>query len=178
MCGWTSGLLLLYLAEGSDLEFKKIDYCNSGDSRYGNKDEVVGYNGIALFEKNPGSRKVKNLADEIVFTDKEKDQLISLARDNIRSLLYDKKRISVSKETLPDIFKTPLGAFVTLKDQGFPERLHRKVYLIRASLPGCFLNPRRIQPLMIPGSPSYKRRTAENRYRNNCSGSDERDKQY
>ena len=59
MCGWTSGLLLLYLAEGSNLEFKKIDYCNSGDSRYGNKDEVVGYNAIALFEKDPGSQILK-----------------------------------------------------------------------------------------------------------------------
>lgn len=123
MCGWTSGLLLLYLAEGNDLEFKKIDYCNSGDSRYGNKDEVVGYNAIALIEKDPGSQISKNLADELIFTDKEKEQLISLARDNIKSLLYDKKRISVSKETLPGIFQTPLGAFVTLK--------------IRGSLRGC-----------------------------------------
>ena len=53
MCGWTSGLTLLYLAEGNNqLEFKLIDYCNSGDSSYGSKDEVVGYNAIALFEKN------------------------------------------------------------------------------------------------------------------------------
>ena len=119
MCGWTSGLLLLYLAEGSsNLVFKKIDYCNSGDSRYGNKDEVVGYNAIVLFEKNPGNQITKNLADEITFTDKEKEQLISLARENIKSLLYDKKRISVSKETLPEVFKKPLGAFVTLKIKG------------------------------------------------------------
>jgi AmmeMemoRadiSam system protein A/AmmeMemoRadiSam system protein B len=119
MCGWTSGLLLLYLAEGnSNLEFKKIDYCNSGDSRFGNKDEVVGYNAIALFEKNPGKQTSKNLADEITFTDKEKEQLISLARDNIKSLLYDKKRFSVNKENLPEVFKTPLGAFVTLKING------------------------------------------------------------
>ena len=52
MCGWTSGLLLLYLAEGDDdLEFKRIDYCNSGDSQYGGKDEVVGYHAIALIDK-------------------------------------------------------------------------------------------------------------------------------
>ena len=47
MCGWTSGLTLLYLAEGNkNLEIKLIDYCNSGDSPYGNKNEVVGYNAI------------------------------------------------------------------------------------------------------------------------------------
>ncbi len=116
MCGWTSGLLLLYLAEGSsNLEFKKIDYCNSGDSRYGNKDEVVGYNAIALTEMNSATRSVKSLSDEVTFSDKEKEQLITLARDNIRSLLYDKKRISVNSETLPDVFKKPYCAFVTLK---------------------------------------------------------------
>lgn len=119
MCGWTSGLLLLYLAEGSrNLEFKKIDYSNSGDSKYGNKDEVVGYNAIALIEKNSGTQTAKSLADEVTFSAKEKEQLISLARDNIRSLLYDKKRISVNKETLPEVFKKPYGAFVTLKING------------------------------------------------------------
>lgn len=52
MCGWTSGLALLYLAEGdSSLEFMHISYCNSGDSPYGNKDGVVGYHAIELIEK-------------------------------------------------------------------------------------------------------------------------------
>jgi AmmeMemoRadiSam system protein B/AmmeMemoRadiSam system protein A len=119
MCGWTSGLMLLYLAEGtSDLEFKKIDYCNSGDSKYGNKDEVVGYNAIALTEKNSGTQAAKSLSDEVKFSSKEKEQLISIAHDNIRSLLYDKKRISLNKETLPEVFKKPYGAFVTLKING------------------------------------------------------------
>lgn len=119
MCGWTSGLLLLYLTEGdSNLEYKKIDYCNSGDSRYGNKDEVVGYNAIALYEKNSKSGQAKSLTDEIKFTEKEKNQLIALARNNIRSLLYEKKMAIVNKETLPEVFTKPLGAFVTLKING------------------------------------------------------------
>jgi AmmeMemoRadiSam system protein B/AmmeMemoRadiSam system protein A len=116
MCGWTSGLLLLYLAEGNrDLEFRKIDYCNSGDSRYGNKDEVVGYNAIVLYEKKTTSSKPESLSDEISFSPDESEKLISMARNNIRSLLYEKKRITVDKEQLPEIFKLPLGAFVTLK---------------------------------------------------------------
>lgn len=119
MCGWTSGLLLLYLAKGnSNLEFKKIDYCNSGDSKYGNKDEVVGYNAIILTENNSGTQLTKKLTDEVKFSDKEKEQLISLAHDNIKSLLYDKKRIPVSMETLPEVLKKPYGAFVTLKING------------------------------------------------------------
>jgi len=119
MCGWTSGLLLLYLAEGSsNLEFKKIDYCNSGDSPYGSKDEVVGYNAIVLVEKNGSTRELKILSDEVKFSDEEKEQLISLARDNIRSLLYNNKRLSVNNATLPEVFNKAYGAFVTLKING------------------------------------------------------------
>jgi AmmeMemoRadiSam system protein B len=52
MCGWSSGLLLLDMIQGSPgLDFKKIDYQNSGDSRYGDKSGVVGYNAIGLYEK-------------------------------------------------------------------------------------------------------------------------------
>ena len=119
MCGWTSGLLLLYLSEGnSNLEFRKIDYCNSGDSRFGTRDEVVGYNALALLEKSKSPAEVKPLAEEIKFTDSEKDKLISIARDNIRSILENKKRITIDEKSLPEIFKRSFGAFVTLKMNG------------------------------------------------------------
>jgi len=52
MCGWTSCLTLMYLAEKNDqLRFELLDYCNSGDSQYHEKDRVVGYHAIALREK-------------------------------------------------------------------------------------------------------------------------------
>lgn len=51
MCGWTSALALMYLAEKNhNLRFKVIDHANSGDSIYGEKDKVVGYYAIALTE--------------------------------------------------------------------------------------------------------------------------------
>ncbi len=116
MCGWTSGLLLMYLAEQEgNLEFSKVDYCNSGDSKYGNKDEVVGYNAIILAEKKIPGHSTGSLYDEISFTAREKEELIALARNNIRSLLNDRKMITVDENKLPAIFKQPLGAFVTLK---------------------------------------------------------------
>jgi len=118
MCGWTSGLLLLDLAnKNKNLEFRKIDYCNSGDSRYGGKEEVVGYNAIILTEKE-SLKKPAALTEEVAFTQSEKDQLISLARSNITSLLNDRKRVSVDLESLPEVFKKQLGAFVTLKIGG------------------------------------------------------------
>ncbi len=49
MCGWTSVLCLMYLAEKeSGLKFKKILYKNSGDVEFGDKDRVVGYVSILL----------------------------------------------------------------------------------------------------------------------------------
>ncbi len=119
MCGWTSGFLLLCLSEGNtNLEYKKIDYCNSGDSRYGGKEEVVGYNAIVLTEKKAENDQSYKLSDQISFTSEEKEKLFLLVRDNIKSLLYDKKKVSVNDQKLPEIFKKPLGAFVTLKIDG------------------------------------------------------------
>ncbi|NOR75038.1 MAG: AmmeMemoRadiSam system protein B, partial [Draconibacterium sp.] len=41
LCGWTSVLTLLYLTENQDFLFEKIDYQNSGDSKfYGDKNRV------------------------------------------------------------------------------------------------------------------------------------------
>ncbi len=116
MCGWTSGLTLLDLAEGNEnLEFKRIDYCNSGDSPYGNKDEVVGYHSIALIEKNHSRGRQQKEEDEFSVTEEEKDLLFEIARSSIRSMLYESKMITLDEKLMPEALKRPLGVFVTLK---------------------------------------------------------------
>jgi AmmeMemoRadiSam system protein B/AmmeMemoRadiSam system protein A len=119
MCGWTSGLALLYLAENNqDLIFKKISYCNSGDTKYGNKEEVVGYHAIELVEKTKSGVKANSDPNEVKFTEDESAKLIALARNSIRSKLFDNKTLTISPESLPPVFKSPMGAFVTLKIDG------------------------------------------------------------
>jgi AmmeMemoRadiSam system protein B/AmmeMemoRadiSam system protein A len=119
MCGWTSGLTLLYLSSGNNkLEYRKIDYCNSGDTPYGEKDRVVGYNAIALIEKNTDSKAGQKTADEFSFTKEEKEQLFSIARNAIRTKLYENKEIAIDEKKIPEALKRPLGAFVTLKING------------------------------------------------------------
>jgi AmmeMemoRadiSam system protein B/AmmeMemoRadiSam system protein A len=119
MCGWTSGLTLLYLAEGDPkLEFKRISYCNSGDSQYGNKNEVVGYHAIALISNDHKSGNQKNAEPGMSFNKEETAQLIDLARLSIRSMLFENKRLSIDPDKLPESFKNPWGAFVTLKING------------------------------------------------------------
>lgn len=116
MCGWTSGLTLLYLSERIDqLEIKLIDYSNSGDSPLGGKDEVVGYHAIAFIEKK---MKSDNTGDVFSFTDEEKDLLFAIARNSIRSRLYDEKETIPDEKSMPPELKIPMGAFVTLKING------------------------------------------------------------
>ncbi len=49
LCGWTSVLTLLYITEkNKTITYTLIDYKNSGDSLFGDKERVVGYNAIAV----------------------------------------------------------------------------------------------------------------------------------
>jgi AmmeMemoRadiSam system protein B/AmmeMemoRadiSam system protein A len=119
MCGWSSGLTLLYLSEGNNaLGYQKVDYCNSGDSQYGDKTQVVGYNAIALIEKNTVSKKDQKSPGDVSFTDDEKKMLFSIARNAIMSRLFDEKQKDADPEKMPPELKQKFGAFVTLKING------------------------------------------------------------
>ncbi len=110
MCGWTSGLTLLYLAEENrNLEMRLIDYSNSGDSPVGDKNSVVGYHAMALIEK---------YSDDLSISNKEKDLLFTLVRNSISARLENRKQKTIDVNTIPDNLKNNLGAFVTLKING------------------------------------------------------------
>jgi AmmeMemoRadiSam system protein B/AmmeMemoRadiSam system protein A len=119
MCGWTSGLTLLDMAEGNkNLEFKRIAYCNSGDSPYGNKDKVVGYNAIALVEKEKTVEASQKTSDDFSFTKEEQEMLFTIARNSIKSKLFEEKNFIIDEKKITEALKRPLGAFVTLKING------------------------------------------------------------
>ncbi len=111
MCGWTSGLTLLYLTEeDKSMQYKMLDYCNSGDSDYGDKDRVVGYHAIALFKKE--------IEGGFSFNESEKKQLFEIARMSISAKLNGNKRIEPDSKKMPEKLKMHYGAFVTLKING------------------------------------------------------------
>lgn len=119
MCGWTAGLTMLDLAEGHDnLEFRRIDYCNSGDSPYGSRDEVVGYHAIVLDEKADKKEKRGIEGEEFSITEAERAILFDIARRSIMSMLYESKRYSPDELKMTASLKKPYGAFVTLKIDG------------------------------------------------------------
>ena len=113
LCGWTSVLTLLYMTErNADAEFTHIQYRNSGDIEYGEKSRVVGYNAIAV------SLKDKKESIEFKLTDKDKKDLLSIARTSIERFVKNRKKLEIEEKTIPSILKTPCGAFVTLKKDG------------------------------------------------------------
>ncbi len=119
MCGYTSGLVLMYLAqENKDLTFKKIDYCNSGDSPYGDKEGVVGYHAIALVEKNAQTATGTLSEGDFTFSEEETDKLFDIARSSIKTMLAGHRRYTTDESMIPEALKQPLGAFVTLKING------------------------------------------------------------
>ncbi len=119
MCGWTSGLTLLYLTEGNNnLEYKLIDYANSGDSPYGGKEEVVGYNAIVVIDNSASGKTGQSDKSEFSFSKDEKELLFRIAKNSIHTFLYDAKRYQPDPNEMPLKLKMKYGAFVTLKIDG------------------------------------------------------------
>lgn len=114
MCGWTSMLSLLKITEKrSDVRYQRIYYQNSGDTRYGDKDRVVGYHAIGVVREGNGKESGK-----FELTDDEKVELLRIARRTIREHLVGGSPSSIDEKRLPPNLLIPAGAFVTLKERG------------------------------------------------------------
>lgn len=114
-CGWTSVLTLMYLTERNpDYTYSPLFYQNSGDSRYGDKNQVVGYWAIAVSKQEGKTAKEK----EFEFSDAEKETLLDIARNTIDSYIRNGKVPKVDPSGFSDNLLMQTGAFVTLKKQG------------------------------------------------------------
>jgi MEMO1 family protein len=119
MCGWTSGLTLLYLEDGDhNLEIKLIDYANSGDSNISGKEEVVGYNALVMIDKKQNKKASEGSESSFTFTTEEKKQLFAIAKGGIQSMLNHNGKFEIDENSMPENLKKPMGAFVTLKING------------------------------------------------------------
>lgn len=129
-CGWTSVLTLMYITEGMDVDYKLVQYKNSGDSPYGDHDRVVGYNAIVVVPvetdneatKKAGTESVKpednDNSDTYTLTDEEKKQLLELARNTIKEYIINDKTPKLKSEDFSENLHEHCGAFVTLHKDG------------------------------------------------------------
>ncbi len=105
LCGWTSVLTLLYLTKNEDFRFRKIAYQNSGDSViYGEKDRVVGYWAIGVF----------NEGETLELTEAEKAELLEKARAGIEEFVKTGKKRKLSPPQSNGILNDVVGAFVSI----------------------------------------------------------------
>lgn len=113
LCGWTSVLTLMYITAGNNnIEYKPVEYCNSGDVKhYGEKNRVVGYWSIVICEKQIPKQ-------EFILTQTEKQILLQSARKTIENKLNKTTEVNVKTTELTKTMKTNCGAFVTLHKNG------------------------------------------------------------
>ncbi|WP_321997476.1 AmmeMemoRadiSam system protein B [Draconibacterium orientale] len=104
LCGWTSVLTLLYLTKKKDFEYKQLAYKNSGDSKlYGEKDRVVGYWAIGVYEK---------AVFEI--SRSEKQEILQLARNSIARFLGEDIKEKRPDKSNDSILDQKAGAFISI----------------------------------------------------------------
>jgi len=109
LCGWTSVLTLLYITENREYTFEKILYQNSGDSKkYGNKNRVVGYWSIAVYE----NKKAFNITDE------EKKELLEKAHTAISTYVNTGEKGKLLPPKSSGIVNEITGAFVSIYIEG------------------------------------------------------------
>jgi AmmeMemoRadiSam system protein B/AmmeMemoRadiSam system protein A len=111
-CGWTSILTLLYMTENrNDIEYKLLQYKNSGDTEFGDKRRVVGYNSIILEKTIKTINKMDFILDQ-----KDKRDLLDIARATVEQYVKTGTVPELSPDVYSDNLKVKTGAFVTLNE--------------------------------------------------------------
>jgi len=115
LCGWTSVLVMLNLCSGTPgVSIHPVSYMNSGDSGYGDKEQVVGYWSLAITAAYPA----KDQRSGFGFTRDEKIRLLKIARNTIEKYIRERRIPEYDPADFSDNMKIAAGAFVSLKEGG------------------------------------------------------------
>ncbi len=103
-CGWSSILTLMYLTQNQDYTYEILEYTNSGDTKYGDKQKVVGYGAMRIYKQNK----------EFFLSASEKEELQDIAKLSLYEAVNKNQKIQIDASKVSPKLKLPLGAFVTL----------------------------------------------------------------
>ncbi len=106
-CGWSSLLVLLNMTKDENYQYEIVEYKNSGDTQYGEKNRVVGYGAVRVYKSS----------DKFFLTNEEKEELRQLAKLSLYEATINNKRIEIDESSVSPKLKQHLGAFVTLKKE-------------------------------------------------------------
>lgn len=103
-CGWSSILTLLNLTQNSNYKYELLAYKNSGDTKDGNKDKVVGYSAFRIYKED----------NKFSLSDKEKKELLNIAKLTLYEATLENKKPIIDESKISKKLKQHLGAFVSL----------------------------------------------------------------
>ena len=106
-CGWSSLLTLLYLTQNKDYNYELLEYQNSGDSKYADKEKVVGYGALRVF-------KTQNFT----LSKRNKSQIKELVKLTLYDAVLENKKIDIDSQKLDKQLLQNMGSFVTLHLNG------------------------------------------------------------
>lgn len=110
-CSWPGVLTLIYMTENMPgISYREVLYRNSGDSKYGDRQQVVGYYALSV----SGATQDNSFA----FSGAEKKELLAIARNTIREYLSSGKVLRIDTGALSPALLQKAGAFVTLRKNG------------------------------------------------------------
>jgi MEMO1 family protein len=113
ICGWTSVLTLLNItSKMQGIEITPLAYKNSGDAEFGSKDQVVGYWAMAVY------KNAHHKTDESALTERDKKQLLGIARDAISVHVGQGARRTADPSNISETLQQPSGAFVSVYVEG------------------------------------------------------------
>jgi MEMO1 family protein len=119
ICGEVAVLTLLYMTEDNpDITVDLIQYKNSGDSQYGDKNQVVGYNSIVFYLKESKDESKIKSKNDFSLDENDKIELLKIARNTVKEYVGNRQVPFVDEKNLSGNMKTKCGAFVTLKENG------------------------------------------------------------
>ncbi len=115
LCGWTSVLSLLYMTSSDpSIIMNPVHYMNSGEVKYGDKSQVVGY--WSIVATRTGTHKKQETGFN--FSDQEKVILLGIARKTINQYIRDGRKPEIPTTGFTPNLMMKTGAFVTLKESG------------------------------------------------------------
>lgn len=108
MCGWSSMLTILNITSGmKDIDISPLDYKNSGDAGFGDKNRVVGYWAITISQEQDES-------SSFLLSEEDKNDLLTIARTTMNDYVKNRSVPEIDTSNLSSTLKTHAGAFVSL----------------------------------------------------------------
>ncbi|MGC9331310.1 MAG: AmmeMemoRadiSam system protein B [Bacteroidales bacterium] len=118
ICGYSPMMVMLHLVESKGHAVELLEYKNSSQSQYGDKNRVVGYWAMQITEDKEHNNNDTNNSETYNLNHEEKKILLELARYTLEERLKTGILPEIKADTFSSELQKKLGCFVTLNKNG------------------------------------------------------------